>query len=390
MDNTVLSLKSHDMNGSTKTVCDLIYLVTCAVNEYTPDADFCREMDLEAVYRLAQFHFLSSAAAYALEKVMELPRAFDQAKKKAIHKLSLFDIERVKILAALEQKGVWYMPLKGILLQSCYPNAMMREMNDNDILFDREKSDVVKAVMDSLGYTCVSYDMFNHDVYEKPPTMEFEMHRALFDSEQYPEFAAYFDHIGERMIKDSGNKCGYHLSDEDFYLYMICHMNKHYINGGTGLRSLADVYLFNKARYDGMDQAYLSRELDALALTEFEQKVREMAKKLFCGEEFDVAESEETMYFVRSGANGTSAHWKENNLFRSMGGEDTVKAKQKYLLKRVFISGDELKKQYPTVYKHKILYPVLLVYRPIKGAITHPKGLINEVKDVKKFKIRNK
>ena len=378
------------MESSSKTARDLIYLVSCAVNEKKPNTDICREMDLEAVYYLAQFHSLTSAAAFALEKVTELPRAFDQAKKKAIHKLSHFDIERIKLLAALEQKGVWYMPLKGILLKSFYPKAAMREMTDNDILFDPEKPDIVRAVMEELGYSCVMYDMYNHDVYEKPPTMEFEMHRTLFDLEKYPESAAYFDNIFDRLIKDSGNKFGYHMSDEDFYIYIICHMNKHYNNGGTGLRSLVDVYLFNKARYDGMDKDYLSRELSALELTEFEQRIRELAYKLFCGEETDFTENEETMYFVQSGANGTNEHWKENRLSRSMGGEDTGKAKRKYLLKRVFISGDELKKNYPTVYKHKILYPLLFVYRPIKGAVTRPKGLIDEVRDVKKFKNRNK
>ena len=378
------------MESSSKTARDLIYLVSCAVNEEKPNTDICREMDLEAVYYLAQFHSLTSAAAFALEKVTELPRAFDQAKKKAIHKLSHFDIERIKILAALEQNGVWYMPLKGILLKSFYPKAAMREMTDNDILVDPEKPDIVRAVMEELGYSCVMYDMYNHDVYEKPPTMEFEMHRTLFDLEKYPESAAYFDNIFDRLIKDSGNKFGYHMSDEDFYIYIICHMNKHYNNGGTGLRSLADVYLFNKARYDGMDKDYLSRELSALELTEFEQRIRELAYKLFCGEENEFTENEETMYFVQSGANGTNEHWKENRLSRSMGGEDTGKAKRKYLLKRVFISGDELKKNYPTVYKHKILYPLLFVYRPIKGAVTRPKGLIDEVRDVKKFKNRNK
>lgn len=378
------------MESSSKTARDLIYLVSCAVNEKKPNTDICKEMDLEAVYYLAQFHSLTSAAAFALEKVTELPRAFDQAKKKAIHKLSHFDIERIKILAALEQKGVWYMPLKGILLKSFYPKAAMREMTDNDILFDPEKPDIVRAVMEELGYSCVMYDMYNHDVYEKPPTMEFEMHRTLFDLEKYPESAAYYDNIFDRLIKDSGNKFGYHMSDEDFYIYIICHMNKHYNNGGTGLRSLVDVYLFNKARYDGMDKDYLSRELSLLELTEFEQRIRELAYKLFCGEENEFTENEETMYFVQSGANGTNEHWKENRLSRSMGGEDTGKAKRKYLLKRVFISGDELKKNYPTVYKHKVLYPLLFVYRPIKGAVTRPKGLINEVKDVKKFKNRNK
>ena len=378
------------MESSSKTARDLIYLVSCAVNEKKPNTDICREMDLEAVYYLAQFHSLTSAAAFALENVTELPRAFDQAKKKAIHKLSHFDIERIKILAALEQKGVWYMPLKGILLKSFYPKAAMREMTDNDILFDPEKPDIVRAVMEELGYSCVMYDMYNHDVYEKPPTMEFEMHRTLFDLEKYPDSAAYYDNIFDRLIKDSGNRFGYHMSDEDFYIYIICHMNKHYNNGGTGLRSLVDVYLFNKARYDGMDKDYLSRELNRLELTEFEQRIRGLAYKLFCGEESDVAGNEEAMYFVQSGANGTTEHWKENRLSKNMGGEDTGKAKRKYLLRRVFISGDELKKNYPTVYKHKILYPLLFVYRPIKGAVTRPKGLIDEVRDVKKFKNRNK
>ena len=51
--------------------------------------------------------------------------------------------------------------------------------------------------------------------------------------------------------------------------------------------------------------------------------------------------------------------------------------------------GDELKRRHPAVYKHKVLYPLLFIYRPIKAA-AHPKRIIDEVKHVKHFKIKEK
>lgn len=59
---------------------------------------------------------------------------FRREKSKIIRKLSLYDIERSKIFAALENKGIWYLPLKGIVVRNCYPKVSMREMSDNDTL----------------------------------------------------------------------------------------------------------------------------------------------------------------------------------------------------------------------------------------------------------------
>ena len=38
---------------------DMIYLVSCAVNEKTPDAKFVRDIDLERIYRTASRHMLA-------------------------------------------------------------------------------------------------------------------------------------------------------------------------------------------------------------------------------------------------------------------------------------------------------------------------------------------
>lgn len=370
-----------------KAAKDLIYLASCAVNSETPDKEKCAAMDLDALYSFAQFHIMTSVAAHALEKVTELPHAFDQSKKKAIRKLSLFEIERVKIYAALEQNGVWYLPLKGITLKSCYPKSAMREMSDNDILCDSGKMDVVKAVMEGLGYTCSGYEEYHHDVYSKPPTLEFEMHHTLFTDDSLPKFAGYYADISDRLLKKNDNGFERCLSTEDFYIYILCHMYKHYYFAGTGLRSLLDIYVYNRRYRCEMDKDYLLRELKKLELDEYEQKVRTLSEKVYTLQELNEEDQRELEYFENSGANGTAENLHYNNLSRGLGGDDSGDSKRKYLLRRVFISGEELKRRHPTVYKHKALYPLLIISRPIKAA-AHPKRIIDEVKNVKRFKIK--
>ena len=75
-----------------------------------------------------------------------------------------------------------------------------------------------------------------------------------------------------------------------------------------------------------------------------------------------------------------------NSLTRKLDGKDTKGAKAKYFFNRFFLSGEALKNAYPFYYKHKHLLPILYIYRPIKGLITHPKGLARDTKRVVKYK----
>ena len=95
-----------DMAENMKAAMDLIYLVSCAVNEEKPDASTCAAMNLDEVYAVAERHSLRSTAAVALEQVMTLPRNFLDGKFKAIRRQSLFDIERSLVLSAFEENGI--------------------------------------------------------------------------------------------------------------------------------------------------------------------------------------------------------------------------------------------------------------------------------------------
>ena len=363
-----------------KTADDLIYLLCCVFNEEVPSADRCKKMNLPNVYRLASMHYLASAAAYALEQVMELPREFDQAKKKAIRKLSLFEIERSAVFGELEKAGIWYLPLKGIVLGEYYPKTAMREMSDNDILCDATKMAEIKAVMKSMGFTCVEYGNLHHDVYHKKPVC-FEIHSNLFNKVEHPELYAYYKTLAKRLIKDNNNRCGYHMTDEDFYIYCINHMYKHFSNAGTGLRSLLDIYVINKAKGQTLDREYIAGELDLLGTREYESKTRQLAEKIFSLKPLTDSDKDDLSVYIYSGVYGT----KEQMIAKRLGNDSSKKNKRRYILRRIFPDKRDVELYYPAVHRHKVLYPLLVVYRPFRGLVKHRKNLVEEFKSVRKY-----
>lgn len=368
---------------------DVIALVSCAVNGKTPDKERVLDMDLAEVFRLSQEHMLTAAVAFALEQVITLPHAFDQAKKKAIRKLALFEVERMAIAQELEKAKIWYLPLKGILLKDWYPKAAMRQMTDNDILVDGTRMNDVRTMMEGLGYTCEKYGEYNHDIYNKPPTLEFEMHHALFDKDSYPTYYRYFQNIREKLLPVDGSAYCRRMTDEDFYLFVLTHTYKHYSRGGTGLRSLLDVYVFLRAHTD-LNRDYLDAELAKLEIADFEEKIRRLSQKVFTGGVLDAYEQSDLDYYISSGSAGTFENQEYNQMAANLGGDDSRKSKRRFLKSRFFISGQALEKHYPFVAKHRALYPFLLLYRPIKGAVTHPKGILTEYKKIKNFKKKEK
>ena len=74
------------------------------------------------------------------------------------------------------------------------------------------------------------------------------MHAALFHDVSCPQLSAYYGSIRDRLLPMEGKRFGFRMSSEDFYLYMLAHTYKHDSNGGTGLRSLLDVYIYRRAK----------------------------------------------------------------------------------------------------------------------------------------------
>ena len=335
----------------------LARLCACAIKGTKPDPVWAASLDTEALYNLAKKHHLTCITACALESAGVSTPEFKTSKGKAIAGVARMDIDRISLCAMMDAAGIRYMPLKGSIIKTLYPEIGMREMSDNDILIDSERAGEVRGFMESLGFETVEFDHEVRDVYHKKPVSSFELHRKLFE-DGYGVIAEYYENVWNRLIKDEGNGSGYHFTTEDFYLFMLAHEYKHYSYAGTGLRSLLDVYVYLRKYGEVMDREYLDRELRKIELYEFEKTSAGLAFHFFDREPVSAEEAEMLEDMLHSGTYGTA-----ENLFRmQMKGQ----SKAAYLFRQVFPPVDWMRKSVGFVDKCVLLYPVGVVWRWIR------------------------
>ena len=361
----------------------VVYLVSCAVNEKVPNAEKIAALNLPHVYAAAQRHLLIAAVGMALQSAGIRDEQITQAMAKAQRKNALLDADRAALFARLEQENIWYMPLKGSVLKDLYPQYGMRQMADNDILIDASRAGDVKAIMESLGFTTVRFGKSNHDVYHKPPVSSFEIHTALFSPFFEEKIYQYYRDVKSRLIKDEGNRCGWHFSPEDFYVYMTAHEYKHFSGRGTGLRSFLDVYVFWRKYGKELNLPYLEAETEKLGISDFEKQSRSLSLHLFSGEALTEADRETLEFAVSSGTYGTITQRVENKVEKLGGG---TKGKISYIFSRLVPPMNGLEVAYPFVYRHKLLIPFFAIYRLGKGLLFRWKRVFAEVKALLRMK----
>ncbi len=380
----------------------------CALNDLVPDASVYEMADAGLLYRAARRHSVVSLVAYALEKAgyegipSETAQEFRSARYKAVRKNILLDTEREAILSYMEQEGIRHLPLKGIVLKEFYPGAGMRQMADNDILYDTAYSAKVKGFMEGRGFQAKKHSGTVHQIYYKEPVYNFELHSRLFHEEiNKGLYSDYYEDIWDRAIRDDDKRFGYHLSDEDFYVYMTAHAAKHYTGGGTGVRTLADYLVVNRA-CPGMDREYIDAELGRLELVEFEAGMRELAYKVLSdpgrllsdfacisdpssGAPF-ISDEERAMlgFLLSSGSYGTNER-RIINMMKKRGveGELTRRKKMIYFFKRIFPGQKALLPFYP-IARYKVLIPAVWIFRIVRGILCKRKILYNEFDFVRK------
>lgn len=355
----------------------MLYLIRCVLHNKIPAKEKLDKMNLLQLYEVAQAHSLTAITAYALEYGGINDTKFKESKSKAIRKAIYFEIERSAITSKLEKAGIWYMPLKGIILKEYYPQTSMREMYDNDILFDNKYIAEVKQIMRSLGYH-MSSEISGHDLnFLKEPVLNFEMHYTLFTEYENINLHRYYSEISERLMKSS--KYERKMTNEDFYIYLTAHEYKHFVESGIGLKVLVDDFVFlDKFEHD-LDWDYINTELDRLGLYEYEKERRNLSQKLFSGIKLNEKKKKMLDYYIFSSSYGTQTNRIVSDLRKEKG------SKIKYIFHRTFVSLDVVRIKYPYFYKHKFLIPILPIYRAVISLKHNHKNIINEIETLIKL-----
>lgn len=359
-----------------KNANDMIRLVSSALNGAAPDKELLTSLDLAALYEVAQSHMLTAAVGAVLERAGGADAAFHEAYSRGMRNEALRDSESRFVFAALADAGIWHMPLKGAILKGYYPVFGIREMSDVDVLIDPDKVDEARRIMECAGYSHCAYDGANQDVYTKPPIHHYEFHRYLVGGEPGDALFDYYSDVKDRLVPDGAMR--FRFTPEDMYVYMLVHEHKHFTRGGTGLRSLADMYVFLKKFEGELDFDHIQRECEKLSIADFGAQNRRTAKALFGGGEVAEEDLGFLSYVMLSGVYGTEENYFAHKV------ED--KGKLGYLKERLILPLDQVQTLYPFFYKHRVLLPVLFVYRIGKMLTVKSGAAIKELKRIVKHK----
>ena len=362
-------------NEGIKVGLDMARLCRSVLLEKKLKPDYLEQFDLDKLFSVCEYHCLTAMVCMALEYNGITPDAkWTQAKSKAIRKNMLLDAERAQITAFLEQEHIWYMPLKGSILKDFYPRAGMRQMSDNDILFDASRRKDVTHFMKNRGYYLKSDNGAHCDEWTKEPVYNFEMHLNLFTPGQ--DKTGYFTDVKNKLVRSSPEKYDYRFTDEDFYIYMTAHAFKHYSGGGTGFRTLTDYYIYLKEKETSMDWAYIHAELAKLSMDDFEKQIHSTAMKYFAPQiALNAEEKKMLRYMLGSGTYGNIDNWIDAQADRL-----NAKNKSTYLFRRFFPSMEWWRNYYPSTAKYPFLIVPFFFYRLLRMVTVRRKRIIEELR----------
>lgn len=390
---------------------DMIYLASFGINSKGKPDEKCleryrtNEENRKELFRMSAKHFIDALVGTTLKRAgVVLPKYWEERMVKAVRKVLLFDVERKKLCACMDRERIWYLPLKGIILKEYYPSIGMRQMSDNDILFDADAWERVEKHMLSEGYETESVGNGNHDVYQKAPVYNFEMHRSLYGKGHDERWVEYYSDIKDCLIPDrADDRCyGYHMSDEDFYIYITSHAYKHYSGSGTGLRTLLDFYAYLNAKEDSLDFDYIRTACKKLGIDDFEQHNCILCRKVFAPQQtynqdsfeqsLSADELEMLQYYLSSGVYGTFERMVANRMEKQTKADGKKNlSKLNYYRHRVF-PGMELYENYPLLVKHRFLIPAYWFYRIVRMLFSRERRdyMLREVKAVERVAAQEK
>lgn len=339
----------------------LAELIHAQVEERIP-ASIPEQLTAEQIIRYAtdahmEYLFLGSLIKLPLDK---------EVKKKIQSRLmfstmrTLAQVNAVKELAqCFEAEGIKFQFLKGTIMKGIYSSPEMREMSDIDIMVYDNTLDHAQSVLEEMGYVRIKA-VKHHVIYRKEPFLIVEAHWSLYDKNLDANQDMYFnDHF--RAVCVNKKKYTYQFSTEDFYIYMIAHMAKHFYENGCGIRNLVDVYVYLWKYADCMDMRQVDAGLTECGLNCFESYVRKLAFVWMQQQESTVFENQLFAYMLDCGIYGKG----ENGIWgqlakRNVGGNN---ARIHYY----FPEEAYMKEQYEWLQTYPWLLPAAWIIRAFQG-----------------------
>ncbi len=328
---------------------------------------------VEQIVKIAQSNHMTYLLVGALLKAQVEEKYVPVLKQSVLQSVSktVMQVNELQSLGkAFEEQGIVNQPMKGSVMKFYYPSPEMREMGDLDILIREEDMEKADKVLLGRGYhQSKEEDGEHHDTYFKAPFMCVEAHKSLYardvDKMQYE----YFKDISKRVLRE-GCQYTYDFSIDEFYVYMMAHMAKHFYVKGCGIRNLVDIHIYQERFGSQMNRAYVEQELVRCGILTFTKHMERLTKIWLEGEAVTPLYEDIFEYMVNGGTYGKD----ENGIWNKYAEEEIATenvSKWKLKLWYLFPSYNYMSKYYPWIEKKPFLLPWAWIVRAFKAVFVN-------------------
>lgn len=342
------------------------FLIDCVKKAISGQSkpSFFDGFDFDFFWQLSSEHSMANFMYCVLREESEFLKDKSYEKFKNEYKMCLYreaaqELESQKLSEVFCKADIDFMFLKGSILKYLYPSPDMRTMCDIDILIRPSDLEKAEKIMLSLDYKKSGEALLHHS-YRKGKLLLVEIHKSLIDEGLSPYYDYYKDPFSKACVCGE-NKNRYEFCDEDFYIFLIVHLAKHYRYGGTGIRSVVDVYVYLKNK-ENLNFSYIKDELEKLKLAEFHKNITKLISYWFDGAQVTPVIQYMSEYIISSGVYGKG----EAQMLNAFVSDEKGKSKLGYILRTIFPGKKYMSLRYPVIEKNPLLLPLFWVVRWIQ------------------------
>ncbi|NCB42981.1 MAG: hypothetical protein EOM59_10230 [Clostridia bacterium] len=361
------------------------------INDVSLDAS---DVDWPVFSRLCRIHNVGGMAYATLKKArVAVPPDEKKCLEENYYASICYSIKQAEafkaVSEALEENGVPYIPIKGLVLKELYPNPELRTMGDMDLLVHDEDRPKCHEIMTELGYTRLAHEF--EWLYENNQ-VEFEIHSAFK--------SAYDIIIGQTDIWDNAENKGaskhFEMNQQYHLVLLLSHAAKHAF-AGFGIRMIIDISLWLRFYRNRIDAKALAQELNCLRILEFAKRVFALGEKYFGikspFDDYIMSDStyeEMCAYIVEGGTFG-----KDNRSFTGLDqalvreylfNNSALRSRFNIFGRTVFLPYKVAAKRYKYLEDRPYFLPIAWIQRWLGTLFKHPDRVIDYLKGIFGFK----
>ncbi len=250
--------------------------------------------DWEALIQMAGDNEILPLFLNAVDRLESIKRVFSASIKKhrerAVRQATRQIIqtnEFLTLILAAQFQGLDPIVLKGVTVRSLYPAPYLRPSVDEDILVTRAEAPAFHRFLLFQGLTPDDPEGDPETAaelsYHKPDSPTYiEMHICYFDQDSAAFggmndlFKGSESRTVTQQIEDVSVRT---LEPTDHLLYLLCHVYKHFLHSGAGIRQVADIGMFAKAHNEEIDWGRVESSCKEVHIDIFAAAIFKIIKK---------------------------------------------------------------------------------------------------------------